>query len=208
LNIYTINKEIASQSEKISKAYQEISNYFNGDLFAKKEIKPLDIATVYPSIEDGGGYQREGLLFTDKLGDSDIEIIWLLAHETAHNWCSGADINSFEDWLNEGTAEWSAILYALHTNNQELFDFIISRNEKYSDPSQPLKSQDESRCPSVHNNSTMLLFKIYEKYGQECIQQIVRMFTELDVKTTENLLNKISNEISVDVANDLLNGLR
>jgi len=41
LNIYTINKEIASQSEKISKAYQEISNYFNGDLFAKKEIKPL-----------------------------------------------------------------------------------------------------------------------------------------------------------------------
>ena len=208
LNIYTVDAEIANQAEKIDKVYQDILNYFNGELFVKKAINTLDIATVYPAIKQGGGYQRTGLLFTDKLGDSDEEISWLIAHETAHNWCTGADVNSFEDWLNEGTADWSALLYALSVNNQKLFDFIINMRKSYADFSQPLKPIDGSRCPSVHANSTMLLYQIYEKYGSQYVEQIIRMFAELKVKTTENLLNKISNEISDDIASDLLKGLR
>lgn len=131
-----------------------------------------------------------------------------MSHETAHNWCTGADINTFEDWLNEGTADWSALLYALHVGDKKLFDFIINLRKEYADTSQPLKPADGSRPPFVHANSTLLLHKIYCKYGKSVTQNIVQMFVNLEEKTTEMLLEKIRKEIANDVAEDILKGLQ
>lgn len=97
INIYALDQQIALQADRVGKVYQDILHFFNGNLFPQKVVQPLDIASTYPAIKFGGGYQREGLLFCDKLGESDEQITWLLAHETAHNWCQGADVNTFEE---------------------------------------------------------------------------------------------------------------
>lgn len=69
LSIYAIDDKMITQAKKIEKVYKDIVTFFNGNLFPKKEIRHLDIASTYPVIKQGGGYQREGLLFCDNLGD-------------------------------------------------------------------------------------------------------------------------------------------
>ena len=51
------------------------------------------------------GYFRKGLIVLSDLPSEKIAIDAFLAHECGHIWATGANINSWEDWLNETFAE-------------------------------------------------------------------------------------------------------
>lgn len=131
MNIYFLDDSIALQAEKANEIYNDIINFYNGDLFQKVNISTLDIACACPFITVGGGYRRKDFMWCTSLGNNEAEISWLFAHETAHIWCTGADTRSWEDWLNETTAEWASLLFAL--KNNDTISFIIFCSLKLSD---------------------------------------------------------------------------
>lgn len=69
-----------------------------------------------------------------------------------------------------------------------------------ADLSKPLKPADGSRSPYAHSNSTLLFLDIYLKYGEETIRKIVQLFVDLEIKTTQTLLEKIKENLKLEIA--------
>jgi hypothetical protein len=207
LSIYCVDEDIVKYAKKAEEVYKDIINFYNGILFTRKELPKLDIACVSPALKTSGGYQRKGLMFTTDLGDDNLYITWLLAHETAHNWCQGANAFLWEDWLNETTAEWSFLLYALNINNDELFKWSIDSKIKRISKYPAIKTTDGSRPQGVHDKGTLLFYDIYKKYGKDIVTKMVRIFTELEIKDTENFIKTVELEIGQEVANEITKGL-
>jgi hypothetical protein len=207
LNIYYIEQKIEEQVNKANTEYEKIIKFYNGNLFEKREISKLDIACVSPAITTGGGYRRKDLMVCCTLGENDMEIAWLLAHETAHIWCEGAQMDSWEDWLNETTAEWASMLYALDQNNSTLFHFIIDQKIERVRNYQAIKTKDKSRPDGVHDKGSVLFYTIYKKYGVEKIKKIVNGFARLKVKNTDNYIKMIRAEISEEIALEIEKGI-
>lgn len=200
INIYYVNAEISQTAQSLEQIYLDILKYYNGNLFEKITVEKLDIACLSPAITYGGAYKRKDLIVCDTLKEDVLQTTWMIAHETAHTWCCGANCDSWEDWLNEATAEWSWILYVLNNGKQEIFDRNIKPKLEESIHLKGIKTEDGSRANDVHIKAAVLLYKVYKEYGKEIVKQIIQLFTKLDSKTTENLLEAIKDNISLDVA--------
>ncbi|MDE5576980.1 MAG: hypothetical protein K2J11_06305, partial [Oscillospiraceae bacterium] len=129
------------------------------------------------------------------------------AHEMAHTWCNGAEVGSWEDWLNETTAEWSMLLYCLDRNKTEIFDAMIAEHmEKYHE-FPPIKTEDGSRPEGVHTKGTVLFYELYKAFGAETIKLIIRIFVGLEAKTTEKLLAEMKAQGLSEAADVIEKGL-
>jgi len=123
----------------------------------------------------------------------------MVAHELAHFWCSGADCYSWEDWLNETTAEWAALLYALKSGNTALFDSIINPHLENVNKYPPIKTSDGTRALGVHTKGTVLFLEIYKLFGIQVMEDLIKLFAILEIKTTDYYLEKIKLSIGADV---------
>ena len=173
MNIYFLDDSIALQAEKANEIYNDIINFYNGDLFQKVNISTLDIACACPFITVGGGYRRKDFMWCTSLGNNEAEISWLFAHETAHIWCTGADTRSWEDWLNETTAEWASLLFALKNNDTNLFHYILQPKIERSTTLPPIKTPDGARPDGVHDKGTVLFYKIYKDIGFDSMKKVI-----------------------------------
>lgn len=192
MNIYTVEDSKTDMLKSFSNIYKDIIAYYNGNLFRKRNIKFLDVPLIAPAINiPETAYVRRGLMWVSTFGESKNEIVRLWAHETAHYWCNGADTNSWEDWLNETTAEWSALLFALKSNNKVLFDSILTpKIKRYSDlPS--IRTVDGSRPKGVHDKGTVLFYKLYLETDFQTIEKVLRCFADLKFKNTHNFIKKL-----------------
>jgi len=208
LNIYYVDHSIKKHAQKTGEVYKDIIDFYNNKLFYEKELPVLDIPCIFPALKTGGGYQRNGLMFATDLGNDDLYLQWFLAHETAHNWCQGANAYSWEDWLNETTAEWAFLLYALHKDKNELFQWSIEPKIKNVDKYPSIKTADGSRPQGVHEKGTVLFYKIYKKFNQDVIEKMVRGFTNLEIKDTENFIKMVGKEIGQEVAQEIIKGIQ
>jgi hypothetical protein len=200
LNIYYVDEKIKDITDKVIPIYNDIYNYYNLELFETKEINCVDVACLYPEVINGGAYKRKDLIVCDTLGENDLEICSINAHELAHEWCNGAICDSWEDWLNETTAEWSSLLYALDRNRNDLFDFILQRHLDSYTKYPTIKTFDGKRPEGVHTKGTVLFYEIYIKYGLDTVKKLVKIFTQIDKKTTIALQDAVRAEISSEVA--------
>lgn len=202
LNVYCLDDNVKSVAKEMDVLYRDVLDYYNGELFDKRDILLLDIASLAPAYTRGGGaYKRKGLIVCDTLlNKSKNDLLYMLAHELAHEWCTGANSASWEDWLNETTAEWSALLYVISKNDMDLFHSMLKpKLEGYS--SLPaIKTVDGSRPEGVHDKGTVLFYEIYQKYGLEIVRKLVQLFVRLEMKTTAKFLEEIKSQISPDIA--------
>ena len=207
MNIYFVDDSIKAHAEKLEYVYRDILDFYNGDLFYQKVIPTLDVACASPAITVGGGYRRKDFMWCTTLGNNDLETAWLLAHETAHIWCSGANCNSWEDWLNETTAEWASLLFAFCKNNISLFNYILKpKLEKYKFLP-VIKTPDGSRPEGVHEKGTILFYKVYKTFGVEAVRSVVRAFADLEHRNTASLLQKLYQDHQDEIADFIKNGI-
>ncbi len=207
MDIYFIDESVKDSAQKCVDTYNEIIQYYNELLFDKKEISKLDVVCAYPYIKTGGAYRRKDLMWCVSPENDEFKRTYLFAHETAHIWCSGADCGSWEDWLNETTADWSALLFALYKNNTALFDNILKPKIKQYDKLPAIKTADGSRSAGVHDKGTVLFYQVYQKYGYDTMAEIVRCFSRLECKNTQNFLDELR-KIGLQGAADIIeNGI-
>ncbi|MCL1824145.1 MAG: hypothetical protein FWG44_08080 [Oscillospiraceae bacterium] len=215
INIYYCDDKETKITASIAACTTDALKYYNEILYPNHE-RGGGIITIFSHSAEpgsfGGAYNRAGVFIYDGIGDiNDISedefLIDGIPHEVAHFWASGADTNSWEDWLNETAAEWSALLYVLHTYGQETFDKIISMYIEYSPNFPPIKTEDGSRPYGVHNKGTVLFYEIYKEHGEDTIARLLNIFVSLDEKTTENFINEVSVKIGEDIAQIIREGI-
>jgi hypothetical protein len=195
--------------------YLKICDYYQNRLFNMKSLPKLQIVSLGLPKAGGAYFRKELIVMAKVLSEScTIDNISeslgaLLAHEIAHIWCTGADCTSWEDWLNETTAEWSALLYALEQNDDKMFQYIlnfhISRSADLAD--EVIMTENGNRPNGTHTKGTMLFYEIYKKYGQESIIRLISTFTNLQRKDTAEFLSELRNKGNSEIANVIQKGI-
>lgn len=191
ISIYYADNSLDGAAEFSRNVFEDVLDYYTNELFNKDYVKHTEMACLYPALTSGGAYKRDGLIVCISPGTDEKEAIGVNAHELAHEWCSGADVGSWEDWLNETTAEWSMLLYCLDRNKTEIFDAMTAEHLAKAPEFPPIKTADGSRPEGVHTKGTAVFYELYKAFGKETIKSVIRLFVDLDVKTTEKLLEKM-----------------
>lgn len=192
ISIYFADTDLTEAAEFSKGIFEDVLDYYTKELFRREYCgSHTKMACLYPALTSGGAYKRDGLIVCISPGTDEKEAVTVNAHELAHEWCTGADAGSWEDWLNETTAEWSMLLYCLDRNKTDIFNKMIAEHtEKYPELP-PIKTADGSRPKGVHTKGTVVFYELYKAFGAETVKSVIRLFVGLDVKTTEMLLDKM-----------------
>ncbi len=135
-----------------------------------------------------GAYIRGNLIVFGKSYEIPDRLVHILAHELGHAYATGADTESWEDWLNETNAEWSALLYTLD-HNPALFDMLIKEAQaNYKRSSLALHPEGKQRPNDVHATGTLIYYDIYQRHGRPAVETLLKVFVQLPTKTTEHFI--------------------
>jgi hypothetical protein len=153
-----------------------------------------------------GAYFRKGIIVFDRLPEVDSKdrcryaVSWL-GHELGHSWFSGADTNSWEDWLNETGAEWSCLLFVLEHFGAGMFDELMAlhlQNYKGTPTIRPAGT-DKRPTGGVHDRGVVLFYLIARRFGYNIVKRILQLLTALPKFTTADLLSAMRRDTSREV---------
>lgn len=212
-SLYYLSREEAEAGDYLKHYFQSVSDYYQNNLFQPKEIKKIDVVSLLLPEASGAYFRKELIVLSQIMGEDyprgtlQMNLAYLMAHELGHNWCSGADCSTWEDWLNETTAEWSSLLYAWDRGDSELFTFILdSRSMNYT-KCPPIRTADGSRPEGVHQKGTVLFYEIFKEYGEDVVREMLRTFVSLEEKTTKAFLMVLREKVGEDIADTIERGL-
>lgn len=200
LDLFYIDGEGAGMAAKAYfTAYMEAAE-FCIDLFGSPLLEK-NVLVVVPEGSGGGvGYCRKNLIVLSGFM-SDISIArHIIAHEIAHFWCKGAAADTWEDWLNETTAEWAALLFEIRSGRTAIFDAAVKGKLSKNRDLPAIKTPDGSRPDGVHDKGVCLFYRVYEKYGYVAIVEMLRIFCNLSVKTTDSYILALRTKFNPDIA--------
>jgi hypothetical protein len=140
-----------------------------------------------------------------------------LTHEISHYWWHLADINTPDDWINEGLAEYSAFLISQELIGKDFADQLLIEYKKRV-------SESKSETPIVETTGNspdrelnrytkpVLLFNYARnKFGKEKMDNFLKAlyirFTAEKKATTPIFLDEIGNDISQDAKEFFRNAL-
>lgn len=145
---------------------------------------------LLPTDLNAGDYNIDRTIILNRFLSTETQLIHMLGHELAHNWCCGAPGN-WEDWLNETSAEWSALAFLLE-NGQESYVHDTILGYCTEEKPEPIRTRDGQRPQQVHLKGTLLFHGLYRKHGLAVIKDFLRAFVELEDKNTESWLKYLS----------------
>ena len=188
ISVYKQNKVVLS----LIRAYERIYTYYC-ELYEKDKLGKHWIVFLPSPNEGEGAYKRNHLIVYSCIPDNPKKAEHILAHEMAHSYAFGADANTWQDWLNETHAEWSAMAYWYDTNRM----FFEERLFKLLDDKPlHLNPVQEKRPHDVHITGSRLYARIYQKYGIGEIKKLLLAFDKLPSKDTAHFLKEIPEEIA------------
>lgn len=179
-----------SLSEKYKEYPGKILDYYR-NIYEFDTLPHMDIV-ILPNTNPYDGYTRKQLIVLGGFCENITWVIKLIAHEIAHIWCTGADVCSWEDWLNETFAEWSALLFIADNVGIPEFEKIINLHRRENLP--PIKTADGKRPEKgVHDQGTLMIYELYSLYGKELIIKLLKIYNKLQIKTTSEFLSALRN---------------
>ena len=209
-NFYYLNEAEKPYADNYIYYYDDIMKYYSS-VFGKRDMKKIDIVSL-DFEKGGGGYFRKELVVIEKthISEDKNEIrehtISFLGHELGHNWFTGADTTSWEDWLNETGAEWAMLLYILSLDEKDFFEkhiMQIKGNEDYVNTS-VIKPLDLKRpAGGVHTRGVMMFYEIYLKYGTETMLKILQVFAGMKETGKEITTDYFLSELRIKVDNEI-----
>ncbi|MFO7850847.1 MAG: M1 family aminopeptidase [Bacteroidota bacterium] len=139
------------------------------------------ICLVESMREEGGGYARLGGIYLSGLTSSDFygsrkAYTRYLAHEISHLWWYRADANTWEDWLNEGFAEYTALLVLRELYGQDYFEEQIEKKREQSEGTDPVWQYDRNREQAytiLYDKAPLLLYELEGRIGIGPFKQLM-----------------------------------
>lgn len=197
LNVYFKNSKI-EEINYLAESFDRIIDYFTRLLDIEKSIN--DTFDIVISKSDKGGYCRKGLIVLCDLPSERINVDAFLAHECGHIWATGADVNSWEDWLNETFAEVLSLCFIKKQYGTEGYITRINRIREIAEKSPQIKSKNGERPDGVHFKGVYLMHILSEYFGEDKLIEIIKIFVKSSKKTTENMLGEIKEKLGQDIA--------
>ena len=179
-------KDIQNTSEDIYNFYEEI--------FGKSDSKNLMVA-VNPFAHPMS-YARKGFIslsLKNGFANGDKKT---LAHEIGHLWWKNASFGTYEEWLNESFAEFSALKWMQKKLSPTEFEAFLKKYElAYQKPIKitQLNPNDDGWFPIVYFKYPYILYKLEQKIGQEKMFRFLKTAYERRISHTEDLIKLLRN---------------
>lgn len=174
--------------------------------------EPIPLTVVFADRDRGGGYARPGLVVLTYDGEPNTYTRFAkgLAHEISHFWWSGAPTTSWEDWLNESFAEYSALLWVRQHMGEGIFaDYVESYTQQSGDlpPIRNMARDHEAAYAVLYRKGPMVLFRLEEVMGREGFVQLLRTIHINEVRSTDQLMDLLERHGSPEARRVLEDGL-
>ncbi len=192
---------------KISKDIDQIMGHYYEWFGEKKQ----DISIIQSKRKKGGGYARIGGVF---LGGFKPEQYFLknegyhryFAHELAHLWWYKAPTTTWEDWLNESFAEYSALMIIREVFGEEAFDLRLNDKKMKLENSPAIwnfnRSTSKYSTLLLYNKGPVLLSELENQLGKDDFIKLCRTILNQNVKTTKNFLEILKQFQGEEIALD------
>lgn len=191
ISLFYPDERMRDKVEPYYRGYHEIAEFYHS-FYGNDKMGKMTLFFLPDIGEDFGGYKRDGLIVFTAVKEDIPSALHHIAHELAHSYAMGADCYSWEDWLNETHAEWSALLYELEKDEAFFEHCLAKTRERYGDRKLALKENGEEHQEFVHEAGVLVYEKIYRRYGADSIRTILRTFDHLSEKSTAKLLETLT----------------
>lgn len=191
LSLFFPDERMRDKVEPYYRGYHEIAEFYRS-FYGNDKMGKMTLFFLPDIGEDFGGYKRDGLIVFTAVKEDIPSALHHIAHELAHSYAMGADCYSWEDWLNETHAEWSALLYELEKDEAFFEHCLAKTGKRYGDRKLALKENGEEHQEFVHEAGVLVYEKIYRRYGADSIRTILRTFDHLSEKSTAKLLETLT----------------
>lgn len=170
------------------------------------------MAVIESARQRGGGYSRPGLIVLagvddDRYQQSQETYVRQLAHEAAHGWWRSAPTDTWEDWLNEGFAEYVALLVVRERFGEEAFEARISGKLEQIWDTPAIWGFDRSDPEAaeiaqvnLYDRAPTLLYRLSDRIGEEVFLDLCRELVEKRVDSTEGFLERLEKRTDEETA--------
>lgn len=143
--------------------------------------------------DNRASYSRKGFSAINSSG-SELVTFSTIAHEIGHFWWAGADSASWEDWLNESFAEFSALLAIKLKYGDKKYSDRIASFSNMSQNSPPIWGLDRASDIStlvLYKKGPIILTQAQTKFGKRKFNKVARSLIGLNKKNTNAFLSKV-----------------
>ncbi len=189
--------------------FKLFDSWFGGD-------KEGMIALIESLREQGGGYSRTGLISLAGLSDEGYVVrheayIRYLAHEAGHIWWHMAPKDGWEDWMNEGFAEYSALKVIREFFGEEAFSERLEAKKRNLLERPPIwgfdrndrSTQEKSEAieANLYSKGPVLLHLLEQRIGEEKFLALCQEMVASRTSSTEDLLILLSKNHGTELRN-------
>ena len=156
-------------------------------------------------------YSRIGFISFQVKGMTDEELSLQIGHELGHLWWRNAGSATWEDWLNESFAEYSAVLAMREKYGA---DYVARRIEKYRQeikdvpPVYELNRDDKFAGLALYRKGPVILSDFSKSVGEQVFLDLLKETSAQKISNTATFLKLVEAKISVQAREELEKLLR
>ncbi len=162
------------------------------------------LTVVMAPRDKGGGYARPGFVVMQGLDRKNF------IHELAHLWWTGAPVDSWEDWLNEAFAEYSAVRALKELEGREAFERYLDNKRAHTQGLPPIRNLPRDHKDAwlvLYHKGALILHQLQQALGEEAFTGLLRRCLREEVDTTDGLIALISDIAGEGQAREFANWL-
>lgn len=149
----------------------------------------------------GGGISRKNFIaYTARRFNENFKTA--ICHEMGHFWWNKAPTFSWEDWLNEGFAEFSMLWYIKCHFSKHIFDCYLEaccENARHACPIYEVDRDSPEAYDALYNKGALLLYDLSQKVGEEKFFGFIQGVAEREISSTGQLLKYAEDTLGHDV---------
>jgi hypothetical protein len=175
------------------------------------EVGKANLTIAAMPLKGGNAFARKDFIYMQTKGGSSFDMNKTISHEVAHFWWNKANVDIWEDWLNEGFAEFSTLLFIQKFISDSAYINELKEYKKMSKEVAPVWQMDRS-----DNNASMILYRkapvalanFRNTIGDEAFFNLLKSIHLNKINNTTDLLSLIEKNISSGAKNNLIELLK
>jgi Peptidase family M1 domain len=171
------------------------------------EVGKANLTIVATPLKGGNAFARKDFIYMQTKGESSFEINKTISHEVAHFWWNKANVDTWEDWLNEGFAEFSTLLFIQKLISDSAYLNELKEYKEISKEAAPVWHMNRS-----DNNASMILYRkapvalanFRNSISEEAFFSLLKSIHLNKINNTADLLKLIEKNISSTAKNKII----
>lgn len=187
--LYDVRTEPGTKWPELKQALRHCVRDLDGIAGSAHALPPIAVLITDRAM---GAYSRGSFIsLTDIENETGPSLHRLLCHELAHYW-SRANVNGPDDWINEGVADYLALISYRDRFGADAFDNVLedyrSRLENMVLP--PIWTPETAAHPPYHNRyfaAPLTLYQLEQRVGEGAFRSFLSRVIAEEVATTADL---------------------